>query len=202
MLLRRLAHVFGIAESVVFYMAGQLQELPLPPSRYEVRRQLHEMRASLDRIGSMEEVYGEGGVAIRFYGGVPADRVRWVAGEGSTDVKRVPLEWLGTRSPENFLVVQASGDCLRERNIVSGTLVLIERNPGRDPYEGEIVLVRIGDDHSLKIWHEDGNWIELRDGIGTVIARFSRLDEYNEFEVVGIHRVSWNVSETRDGERT
>lgn len=137
----------------------------------------------------LEEVTGQiSGVPIPYFGPVPADVDRWAY--ATEEGRRVPVlpEWIGTRSPDEFLVVQASGDCLRTRGIHVGYLVLLQRGNGRQPTTGEIVLARINDEYTLKVFHRVGESIELRDGDGRLAHRVSSADA---FEVVGVHVGHW-----------
>ena len=126
-----------------------------------------------ERAVSMIETAIEGirGTPVRHRGVVPADRMCWAALKGDMASVRVLSDWVGTRSPDEFLVVEAAGDCLlASHGIVSGNWVLIDR-ARRVPQTGEVVLVRLGDEFSLKIWRRLGEILELVTADGTVAYR-------------------------------
>lgn len=128
---------------------------------------------------------------VSFYGPVPADTVRWVAATEGGEMRRVLPEWIGTRSPKDFFIVEASGDCLfASEGIATGTHVLLERIiDGRpEPRNGDVVLVRIGDEYTLKRWFETGATIELRDGSDAVKHRMSKRGDYT---VLGREVMHW-----------
>lgn len=186
----RIADGLSMNPDVVLAAAGH-RPLRDAPRRYELERRIRELEAMV-RSGVRiieEEIEAEGGVAVRFYGRVPADTVRWVAAEQGGGTVPVLVDYIGTRSPNDFLVVEASGDCLRSCGILSGDYVLLERTGSREPRDGQIVLVRFGDEYSLKEWHRDGSFVELRDGDGHTVRRFSMLDE---FTVVGVFVARWS----------
>ncbi|HLI51001.1 MAG TPA: helix-turn-helix domain-containing protein [Thermomicrobiaceae bacterium] len=185
---RKIAAVLEIDPLVVLYHAGHVATLPQPESAYERARRLREIERQLQGL-QIEEVRTEEPVPVHYYGVVPADTLRWVSGEGSDAVRLVPPSWMG-RSPRDFLVVTASGDCLLPRGIADGHDVLIERANGRAPQNGQIILIRVEDEYSLKIWQRDGDWIELRDGHGNVVRRLSILAE---FEIIGFYKANWFV---------
>lgn len=118
---------------------------------------------------------------VKFYGPVPADELRWIAADEGTVMKRVLPEWLGTRSPDEFFIVEASGDCLfASHGIATGYYVLLERITGGSPAprNGDVVLVRVGDEYSLKRWFVAGDDIELRDGHDVVRHRMPQRSDY------------------------
>lgn len=43
------------------------------------------------------------------------------------------------------------------------------------------MAVRVGDERTLKLWHWDGDDIELRDGDGNTVARLSKNDDVEVF---------------------
>lgn len=134
-------------------------------------------------------VEGVQGVPIRYIGTVPADVLRWAEWEeGSMRTIPVPLAWMGSRSKEDLFIVEASGDCLMRRGIIHGTQVLCERAYGRMPRDRQIVVVRVGDEVTMKVWRIVEDRVELHDGDGNVIARLDTLDDV---VVVGFYVKSW-----------
>lgn len=182
-----IAAALDIDSDIVLAMAGH-RPLTIPLSRYRLDERLRRAERALRIVE--EEIDAEAGVAIRLYGRVPADSVRWIHAAEGEEIVRVPESWIGTRSPDQFLVVQASGDCLAAHGILDGHYVLLERASGRQPENAEIVLIRLHDEYTLKEWHRDGDWIELRDGGGNPVHRMSILAD---FELIGIYVGHWNI---------
>lgn len=188
----RIAHVLGIAPIVVLFRAGRIATLPQPMEQYELEREIREFRQSEyhqhRRLERIEALAGAGEVAIRFYGRVPADALRWIQAEEGGEMRGVPQRWLGTRAPAEFFAIQASGDCLLTRGITDGTYVFAEWLHGRMPKNGSIVIVRLESEFSLKVWHRDGDWIELRDGDDHLVWRGSIAEN---IEAVGLYITHW-----------
>lgn len=154
----------------------------------EVQRRIERERPAR-RIERVKGVSRRG--AIPFYGKVPADRSRFRAMEENTDVRYVPDEWVRATRHE-LIAVEASGDCLSERGINDGDVVVCERitDPSELP-QGRVVLARIGDDVTLKIWYWTGeSSAELRDGSGAVAASLTRADD---IEIVGVARWRYGI---------
>ena len=97
-------------------------------------------------------------------------------------MRRVSREVLGTRSPQSVFAVEVSGECLAARKIHSGDTVFCQRMT-RQPRNGEVAVIRLHDEVTMKVWHRDGNTITLRDGDGRIVRTLSTLDD---FEVEGI----------------
>ena len=130
-------------------------------------------------------------VDVRYVGLVPADSVRWTAVQEGNEMKRVWRYLLGAHAPETCFVVRVSGDCLAAQHIVDGNYVLLrEREPGERPHNGDIVLARIGEEFSLKLWTMQDSQVLLSDGDGHIVYRGSI--ENQEIEVVGIYVAHWN----------
>ena len=180
-----IALALGIVPEIVLYHARHLDKLPIPLSRYEQQQQLREMQ---EHLRNMERVAVGDEVAVRFYGRVPADTVRWVSSEQHADVDYIPEQWTRTYAPVDLFLVEASGDCLQSRGIIDGTRVLLKRALGIEPKNDTIVLIRFGGEYTLKRWFRDGDWIDLQDGSGRTIHRFSIMEE---FEVVGEYVAHW-----------
>lgn len=182
-LLDRFAAVLGVS---VAELVGEAEVAQLDAT--ELLRQV--ARAADAGIERIQEVTSDRSQSpVRYYGRVPADAVRWVEARESGAVEQVWDQFLAGRSPSEFLTVTASGDCLGRRGILDDDTVLLEWANGRVPSNGRIVLVRLGDEFTLKIWWRDGDWVELRDGDGNVIARLSILAE---FEVLGLYVNRWS----------
>lgn len=198
---RKIAAALMIDPLVVLYYAGHVTQLPQPMRHYERDRELRRLAARLHaservlRTLQAEEVNSEEGIAVRYFGVVPAVSLRWVAGEGGEEMRRVPAAWLGSRAPSAVFVVTASGDCLAGCGITDGTNVLLVHDNNREPRDAEIVLVRVGDEYSLKVWHRKGDWIELRTGVGEIVARLSILADY---AIIGFYQAHWGVVDQLD----
>lgn len=186
-LCQKIAAALGWPVEYVLFRAGHLDHLPQPASAYERERTIRALHDTVDRFG---EVTPSPDVRVRFQGRVPADAIRWVSYEHEDRYDQVQASWLRGESPEHFFVVETSGDCLRGRGIINGSRVLLKRTYGNEPPSGSIVLVRFGDEYTLKQWHRNGDWIELRDGDDNTIHRFSMLEE---FEVVGVRVADWRL---------
>jgi transcriptional regulator with XRE-family HTH domain len=125
---------------------------------------------------------------VQYWGVVPADALRWAENVNGGQSVPVPLQFIGARDPESLFVLSASGNCLASRHIAHGQLVLCEVSEGREPRNGQIVAVRVGDERSLKAWHREGDTIELRDGDDNVVAALAITDD---IEVVGTVVATW-----------
>lgn len=190
---RRIAAALELEPEEVLYAAGHLPALPRPAGEYERLRTLRELeRLANEGLRRIEEVRVEREESpVPYYGRVPADAVRWIASREDGAVVAVWDRLLAGRSPHACLVVTASGDCLARRGIPDGALVLLEWARGRAPGNGQIVLIRFGDEYALKCWYRDGDWIELRDGEGRLVRRFALVEE---FEVVALFVAAWITS--------
>lgn len=130
-------------------------------------------------------------VDVRYAGLVPADSVRWTAVMEGDETMRVWSELLDAHAPEHCFVVRVSGDCLRSRGIVDGNFVLLrERRPDERPHDGEIVLARVGDEHSLKVWKLADGEVWLVDGDEQIVYR----DSVDRAKIVvdGLYVAHWN----------
>lgn len=148
-----------------------------------------ELKRSLGWVVEVVEVQPDEEVMVLYAGRVPADSVRWVEAEQEVVMRPVAKSWLGSRSPKDFLIVTASGDCLSARGIQSGTDVLLLRTTAVPP-DGEIVCVRVGDEFALKEIYRVPRGYELRDGNGSTVCRIGPEDEC---ELVGVYVAHWHV---------
>lgn len=121
---------------------------------------------------------GVHGIPIPLRGIVPADAVRYTAAEREGKFVRVAEALIGSRSPDNLFAVQLSGGCLRQIDIPDGCIVILEHDPSRTPKNGNVVLVRMGDDYTLKAWYQCGGYVELRDGQGDVVHIIEPGDDF------------------------
>lgn len=102
---------------------------------------------------------------------VPADAFRWMQQEGGYGSVQVPRAWMRGRSERDVFAVEVSGDCLRSHSIVHGDRLFCEWRGGRTPRDGDLVIVRIEDEVTCKLYYWVNGFIELRDGDGNVTAR-------------------------------
>jgi len=182
-----LADALGLAPEYVLWKAGHLEQLPAPPADYDAVREVGELRRMLDAgVRRVEEAYASTDMMlrIRVVGIVPADSVRWTSVGNERRAVRIPREWVaGAKLP--LIAVEVSGDCLLSRGIADGDTVICERptNP-QNATNGDVVIVRVGDEYAMKVWHRTGDHIELRTGDGDVVHRLSIVDDY---EVIGVY---------------
>lgn len=163
--IEKLARALGVE------MSALLEDAVYPdPQRYAVRI-------------IEEAVEAVQGVAVPVVGRVPADTLRLTElGEHKGRVVHVSAEQLaGARKP---FAVEVSGDCLRAIGIFDGDIVICDHAQGRRPNDGELTLVRVNDEYTLKRWREVGGDIELHDGHGQIVHVLSQGDEV---EVVGFY---------------
>lgn len=120
---------------------------------------------------------------VPFLGRVPADYMRWTAAVDEQQDFPVWPEWL--EEAADPAVVQASGDCLIERDVRSGDWVLIDRDA--TPARGDIVVVRVRDEVTMKEWHPVKGGIELRASSDRYKPIFVSYDEEG-VEVIGVAR--------------
>lgn len=127
-------------------------------------------------------------IPVQDWGLSPADCVRWVEAVQEGRTLDVPLAHAKGRSPDDLFVLHATGSCLAQRGIANGSIVVCELANGRQPRDGQIVAVRVGDERSLKIWQRNGRAIRLYDGDDNIVAT---LTEADDIEVVGFVLSSW-----------
>lgn len=156
------------------------------PDEWVVRRLAWELKIDeaylFDLLGVGVKI-GEGRiVAVR--GLVPADSVRVTSSEGVTvlEVRVLPEDIRRARHPDEVYGLQVTGDCMRLLGILPGDVVIVE--PAYDvPENGELVVVRIGDEVSLKRWSMFRDAVELRDAADTIVWR----GKPQEVEVVALY---------------
>jgi SOS-response transcriptional repressor LexA len=108
-------------------------------------------------------------IAWPVIGRIPADAVRWMQQDGELEPVQVPLDWIRGRSLRDVFAVEVAGNCLISHQIASGDVILCEWRGSRQPVNGDLVIVRIEDEVTCKLWYwVDGN-IELRDGFDEVV---------------------------------
>lgn len=132
-------------------------------------------------------VQGEGeGVMLPVRGLVPADSVRFTSHEGASmsEIKVVDTDIEGARSPFGL---EVTGDCFKSIGILSGDVVIVEAAEGREPQDRQLVVVRVGDEVTLKRWtrREDGV-VHLLDGDGLIVHRIDP-DEWDDVEVIALY---------------
>jgi SOS-response transcriptional repressor LexA len=122
-------------------------------------------------------------VFLPVLGPLPADSVRRTYGIGET----YPMPASKVRDIQSPAMYVVSGDCLLSRGLRSGDLVLLDRRAA--PRPGDIVAVRVGDDHTLKEWwpDEDGLHVTLRASEPGYRPTRIRLDDEGN-ELIGVYR--------------
>lgn len=122
-------------------------------------------------------------VPIPILGIVPANYMRWTSAiQGHAWVPVAITESLGSAA-----VVIVSGDCLVERGIVSGDYVIIDQD-ARPLRTGQIVVVRVADEVTMKEWHpQDDGSVELRASSDRYEPiRIARDSE--DVEIIGVYK--------------
>lgn len=202
----KIADFFGVPRAEVIRMAGhkpsvrdvQRPVTPTVPPAADTEVLLtdplpsgHYSRDDIRAIArSVVEEMG-GFVSIRILGYVPADTTRWAAWEHEDRSMPFPREMLGSRSPDQFFVLIASGDCLIRRGISDGAYVLVRKlDAGERPQHDRMVVVRLGGDYTLKVWSVEEGRTRLRDGDGNLIAE---LDNADDVQVIGVVVSATNV---------
>lgn len=175
---KRIAAALGVDPDLVLAHAGHRDRRDNPAQDAVIqqqRQEINRLRSDLDESQIRLEVTPIGR-DIPVVGRVPADSIRWTDDEGLDPVRVLEDDLKGARLPVGLLV---TGDCMRAIGILPGDVVIVDRNVDRDPHSGELVVIRVGGEYTLKRWHRDGNRIELRDGDGALVATLSPLDEYS-----------------------
>lgn len=132
-------------------------------------------------------------VGVKVYSRIPADAVRWMQPEGDFEPVQVPVGWLRGRSLRDVFAVEVSGDCLLSLKIMDGDVLLCEWKRDRNPIDGDLVIVRIEDEVTCKLWYWVGAQIELRDGYGNVV--------YQGMPSGNVHVEGFVLRSTRDYDR-
>lgn len=128
-------------------------------------------------------------IQVPVIGRVPADSLRWTAMEEESDVDLTRAEVGNARSPFGLI---ATGDCLRSIGIWSGDVVVCDRALGREPRDRQLVVVRVGNDVTLKRWCKTDDGIELRDGDEQTVYRLQAGDD---IEIIGFYLTFKPVAE-------
>lgn len=126
------------------------------------------------------------GVMLHVAGRIPADSIRFSTGQDGASMDEIEVtlsEIADARSP---YALEVSGDCFRSIGIYHGDVVIVEPADGRRPRDQQIVVVRIGDEVTLKRWVESGDIVQLQDGDGTVIHEFDR-SRPGQLEVIALY---------------
>lgn len=128
-------------------------------------------------------------VLVPVLGRVPADYARWTAEPISGEFTK--REYTEALSSPAFVV--ASGDCLEARGIFDGTLVLIDCDafPSKP---GDVVVMRIGDEVTMKEWYPAENGVILRPTNPKYPPIFVHEDQ-EDVELVGVARKYFRVGE-------
>jgi repressor LexA len=70
----------------------------------------------------------------------------------------VPAHLLDTTSPEEHYVLRVVGNDMAEEYICDGDYVVVQR---RDPRPGELTVVLVGDEATVKRWYPEGAIVKL-----------------------------------------
>jgi repressor LexA len=100
-----------------------------------------------------------GGAAHRlpFFGVIAAGRpVEAISGD---EIVAVPAHLLGDRASDHF-VLKVVGDSMVEEGIHDGDLVVVSRR--EEARSGEMVVVLVGDEATLKRFYPEGEWVRLQ----------------------------------------
>lgn len=122
----------------------------------------------------------------------PANSLRYGAVVG----EMIPVPAKSIQHIARPQAVVISGDCLLSRGIHDGDYLMIEGDTDNvSPQDGNIVVVRIGDEITTKEWWQVGDRVLLRptEPGHEVIEYTPEMD--GDFEVIGIGRVVMNVRE-------
>jgi SOS-response transcriptional repressor LexA len=171
------AEAIGVAQSAVNQWVNNVQ----PPSRRNVARIARALNMAASDIEARIDRRRRGGLhaatavrvarnvaTFRVHGVVPADAFRWADSGGECGEVDVPLSWLQGRDQREFFVVEVSGDCLSSLGIGDGAYLFCQRAT-RLPRDGDLVIVRIGDEVTCKRWRWAGGRVELVDGDERVV---------------------------------
>lgn len=188
----KIADFFGVPRAEVVQLAGLKPSardnlIPASPSAPEgksTKEPLTERKEPWEyldqRLRRIELRLGENLPTVEVIGRVPADGVRW-AGIGDVYTVEVLREFVAdARAPFGL---EVTGDCFRSVGIYSGDIVICDQPQGRIPNDKQIVVVRVGDDVTLKRWCVVAAGIELRDGDDQLVYT---LSEGDDFEVQGL----------------
>lgn len=191
--IQRIANGLEITPQEVLYAAGIINELPQSLEDYEHNREIKRLAREVHELTRKE--IDRGRVWVTSYGRVPAFDLRWQSSdtpEGATPV-RVPAQYV-RRALDELFVVQADGDCLKPEGIKDRDLVLCRKISTGAPNDKDIVVARVGDDITIKVFRRIGDWIELHDGAGNRVYRVSIMNA-EELHIIGVYLYRWDPSE-------
>lgn len=190
---RKIANALGIDEQVVLAMAGHgssaapVDQLKLLGEVQQFRRTLLHIEGDLSVFEGRLNVVTHG-VLVRVMGRVPADAPRFASTEGlpaTIDVLESDLK--GAQNPAALLV---TGDCWRSIGLLTGDYVIVDRAAGRSAQNGQIVVVRVNGEYTMKRWVQRDTRIELRDGDDRVAATISPFDDYEVWGFYITHKLT------------
>ena len=175
------ADVMGVHVDAVLTLA-RIRPQVEPIARFDQERRLREMEASIQELRNI----GTGvEIAIPLIGIAPADSVRWAAVEDLHETIFPSLKRGSLPMALHSLLSGFRGDCLMALGIIDGDIVVIERLQQSEVRDGDVVLLRIDGNYTLKQWRDGMGGIDLCDGQGNIVRHLTIMDD---FEVVGVTR--------------
>ncbi len=82
-------------------------------------------------------------------------------------------------------VVRIAGDCLALRGLITGDHIVIDC-ANTEPREGQIVAFRFKGEEAVKVYHQDGNVIELRPTVPKYPTITVQPHEVTDLDVIGV----------------
>lgn len=140
-----------------------------------VRRFMREAGSAYE-VEAVEMVSGPRVVQIPPRGRIPANVARWISDEddGMPPIEVPASQLPGIRDP---FALHVSGNCLKALDISDGDRLICYRDESRAPRNGDLVIVRVGDEATCKLWRSDEHGVRLEDGAGNIIHRFRDGDD-------------------------
>lgn len=154
----KIAEAFGIEPDLVLAIAGH-RPLGMPQDVFEQNQMLRAGRDILEKLMSVWQQAGTDIIRVPVLGTAAADHLRWTL--PNWDIPYMEMSQSLVAGISNPALVVATGDCLLERGIRSGDIVVIDRNLVM-PKDGEIVVVMVEGDITMKQWHRVTDGVELR----------------------------------------